>query len=254
MFWIALVGGLVCGRRRRRRGPLTGTLVPFQPSSPISSALETRRSHARLTCPATTRTRHHTTPHSHAHTHARTHASTQPHALHAASVMDRSLSVDDFAGGVWRLGHAGLGRNDSESQFADLLKSFPSTNSLGGEAGGNGGGNEAGGTGGDAAQPGAAGGGDGTAGGRVVGSEGNGGAGGMGMPRVASLEVLKQFLVGPQQLAQSVPGVKKDAGGWMGSREEFELLYSRGGLLRQMCWSRGGGGRGHRGREVQGNV
>lgn len=118
--------------------------------------------------------------------------------------------MDDFAS-VWRLGHAGLGRNDSESQFADLLKSFPSTNSLGGEAGGNGGGNEAGGTGGDAAQQGAAGGGDGASGGRVGVSEGNGGGMG-GMPRVASLEFLKQFLVAPQQLAQSAPGAKKDAG------------------------------------------
>lgn len=55
--------------------------------------------------------------------------------------MDRSFSVDDLVGGIWRLGQAGVGRTDSEAAFQELLKSFPSTNNLAAQATAPGGGN-----------------------------------------------------------------------------------------------------------------
>lgn len=48
--------------------------------------------------------------------------------------MDRSFSVDDLVGGIWRLGQAGVGRSDSEAAFQELLKGFPSTNNLAAQA------------------------------------------------------------------------------------------------------------------------
>ncbi|CAD7699713.1 unnamed protein product [Ostreobium quekettii] len=50
--------------------------------------------------------------------------------------MDRSFSVDDLVGGIWRLGQAGVGRSDSEAAFQELLKGFPSTNNLAAQASG----------------------------------------------------------------------------------------------------------------------
>ena len=45
--------------------------------------------------------------------------------------MERSLSVDDIVGGIWRLGAAGMGgRTDSEAAFQEFLKKIPSNSNL----------------------------------------------------------------------------------------------------------------------------
>ena len=45
--------------------------------------------------------------------------------------MERSFSVDDIVGGIWRLGAAGMGgRTDSEAAFQEFLKKIPSNSNL----------------------------------------------------------------------------------------------------------------------------
>ena len=44
--------------------------------------------------------------------------------------MERSFSVDDIVGGIWRLGAAGMGRTDSEAAFQEFLKKIPSNTNL----------------------------------------------------------------------------------------------------------------------------
>jgi hypothetical protein len=51
--------------------------------------------------------------------------------------MERSFSVDDLVGGIWRLGQAGMGRTDSEAAFQEFLKRIPSATNLAGGAGQN---------------------------------------------------------------------------------------------------------------------
>lgn len=46
------------------------------------------------------------------------------------SAMERQTSVDDLLGGFWRLGQAGMGRTDSEAAFQEFLKRIPSTTNL----------------------------------------------------------------------------------------------------------------------------
>jgi hypothetical protein len=59
--------------------------------------------------------------------------------------MERSFSVDDLVGGLYRLGQAGMGRTDSEAAFQEFLKRIPSATNL--AAGGAGGAAAAGGLG-----------------------------------------------------------------------------------------------------------
>ena len=114
-------------------------------------------------------------------------------APHQKPSMERNFSVDDVVGEIWRFGAAGLGRSESDAAVQQLLKQVPSASNLqnlqpvvGADA--------VGGNGGDV----------------VGGGGGNGGAGGPasmalpaagdvgGVPRVASLDFLRQFMV-PQQ-------------------------------------------------------
>lgn len=44
--------------------------------------------------------------------------------------MERTFSVDDLVGGIWRLGQAGMGRTDSEAAFQEFLKRIPSATNL----------------------------------------------------------------------------------------------------------------------------
>jgi len=44
--------------------------------------------------------------------------------------MERSFSVDDLVGGLYRLGQAGMGRTDSEAAFQEFLKRIPSATNL----------------------------------------------------------------------------------------------------------------------------
>lgn len=44
--------------------------------------------------------------------------------------MERSFSVDDLVGGLYRLGQAGMGRTDSEAAFQEFLKRIPSASNL----------------------------------------------------------------------------------------------------------------------------
>eukprot|EP00191_Tetraselmis_sp_GSL018_P009420 CAMPEP_0177600556 /NCGR_PEP_ID=MMETSP0419_2-20121207/13711_1 /TAXON_ID=582737 /ORGANISM="Tetraselmis sp., Strain GSL018" /LENGTH=330 /DNA_ID=CAMNT_0019093607 /DNA_START=378 /DNA_END=1366 /DNA_ORIENTATION=- len=54
------------------------------------------------------------------------------------SGMERSFSVEDIVGGIWRLGAAGMGRTDSEAAFQEFLKKIPSSSNLAAVAQGNG--------------------------------------------------------------------------------------------------------------------
>ncbi|GMH32523.1 hypothetical protein BSKO_00357 [Bryopsis sp. KO-2023] len=126
--------------------------------------------------------------------------------------MDRSLSVDDLVGNIWRLGQA-----NSDQQFSDLYKTFPSTNSLGGEVAGTSQNLSTDGQPNPDAQsqdgspseqqPSS---GSGLAAGQQVGVSGSVDALGVGMPRVASLEFLKQFFVNPPLNQAQQQGVKKE--------------------------------------------
>jgi len=53
--------------------------------------------------------------------------------------MERSVSVDDIVGGIWRLGAAGMGRTDSEAAFQEFLKKIPSSSNLAAQAAAQGG-------------------------------------------------------------------------------------------------------------------
>lgn len=44
--------------------------------------------------------------------------------------MERTFSVDDLVGGIWRLNQAGMGRTDSEAAFQEFLKRIPSATNL----------------------------------------------------------------------------------------------------------------------------
>lgn len=43
---------------------------------------------------------------------------------------ERTFSVDDLVGGIWRLGQAGIARTDSEAAFQEFLKKIPSASNL----------------------------------------------------------------------------------------------------------------------------
>lgn len=48
--------------------------------------------------------------------------------------MDRSGSVEDMVSGIWRLGASGMGRTDSEAAFQEFLKKIPSSSNLAAQA------------------------------------------------------------------------------------------------------------------------
>lgn len=47
-----------------------------------------------------------------------------------SGAIERTFSVDDLVGGIWRLGQAGMGRTDSEAAFQEFLKRIPSASNL----------------------------------------------------------------------------------------------------------------------------
>mmetsp|Transcript_17271 Transcript_17271/g.37259 ORF Transcript_17271/g.37259 Transcript_17271/m.37259 type:complete len:361 (+) Transcript_17271:179-1261(+) len=47
-----------------------------------------------------------------------------------SSSIERTFSVDDLVGGIWRLGQAGMARTDSEAAFQEFLKRIPSASNL----------------------------------------------------------------------------------------------------------------------------
>jgi hypothetical protein len=112
----------------------------------------------------------------------------------------RSFSVDDLIGGVMRLsGSAGGGsgllhaRNDSEAAFQEFLKRIPSATNL---AAGGGAGLDAGTLSATAQQLLSAG------SGLTVGGDGSGGL--TGMPRVPSLDLLRQLVMSGSMAAPPV--------------------------------------------------
>jgi hypothetical protein len=122
--------------------------------------------------------------------------------------MERSFSVDDLVGGLYRLGQAGMGRTDSEAAFQEFLKRIPSATNLAAAAaanpspplpaslgGGGGGGGGDGGLGGLTASASFA---------AVTDAAGLGG----GVPRVPSLDLLAKLVMQsapPSALPKSEP-------------------------------------------------
>jgi hypothetical protein len=47
-----------------------------------------------------------------------------------SGALGRNFSVDDLVGGIWRLNQAGMGRSDSEAAFQEFLKRIPSATNL----------------------------------------------------------------------------------------------------------------------------
>ncbi|WIA31653.1 hypothetical protein OEZ86_002533 [Tetradesmus obliquus] len=126
----------------------------------------------------------------------------------ASESMNRSFSVDDLVGGIFRLGQAGagaFGRTDSEAAFQEFLKRIPSATNLAAN---------------QQFEPNqlqqaqqllsASGSGGGAAAANLSAGLSEAGQGTGGMPRVPSLDVLRQLVI-QNQLSQglSQPGIAK---------------------------------------------
>ena len=110
--------------------------------------------------------------------------------------MERSFSVDDLVGGLYRHGQAGKGRTDTEAAIQEVLKRIPSATNLAAAAGNPGGSAGAdGGGGGLAASASFA---------AVTDAVGLGG----GVPRVPSLDLLAKIVM--QQAPQPAAAVKSE--------------------------------------------
>lgn len=151
-------------------------------------------------------------------------------AMAESNPMNRSFSVDDLVGGIFRLGQAGaaFGRTDSEAAFQEFLKRIPSATNLAANqqyepsqlqqqaqqllASGSAGANNV-----PASLP-------------EAGQPGEG-----GMPRVPSLDVLRQLVM--QSPGFSAPPVSVKAEGSAGPPHGFSAKATFGAINAAICGS-----------------